>query len=438
MDRGHGEHRLERQPPEEIEARWTRLPEVEGHLGPLAPGTATLQWRDPAGTTVIGSGVAAAVEAAGPSRFAAVRRQIGPVFDSISFDGPAIARPRAIGGAAFDHDHEPTGQWEGFPAAKFVIPRTLVTRSTEGTFLTVLEEPGGPTLEELRDKVRETGATSDATRPTITNQRDEVDRDGWCGAVRRAIDRIEQDALEKVVIANSRRLTLDRPVEPTALLDTLGGQYPDCYQFLIEQAEGATFLGVPPERLVAKRGDRVETEALAGSAPRGETPERDEQSRTALLEQEEDSHEHGIVVDSITERLEPLAASVSIGDRSVRQLATVQHLETPITASGVADRHVLEVVAALHPTPAVGGVPPDAALATIRELESFDRGWYTGPVGWFDAAGDGEFAVGIRAGLVAGETVDLFAGNGIVAESDPAEEWTELGLKFQAVHEGLE
>jgi menaquinone-specific isochorismate synthase len=145
-----------------------------------------------------------------------------------------------------------------------------------------------------------------------------------------------------------------------------------------------------------------------------------------------------VAVEAIREQLAPLAASVTTGERTVRKLATVQHLHTPVRATLGADRHVLDLVDALHPTPAVGGLPPDAALETIRAVEPFDRGWYAAPVGWIDPAGNGTFTVAIRSATIADRRATLFAGAGIVADSDPASEWDEVQLKYRPILDALD
>jgi menaquinone-specific isochorismate synthase len=145
-----------------------------------------------------------------------------------------------------------------------------------------------------------------------------------------------------------------------------------------------------------------------------------------------------VVLEAVRDQLEPYASSVETGERRVRQLATVQHLETPVRAQLDRERHVLDLVETLHPTPAVGGMPQAAALETIRETEAFDRGWYAAPVGWIDAAGDGHFAVAIRSAVARDRSVTLFAGAGIVADSDPDREWGELRLKYRPILDELE
>jgi menaquinone-specific isochorismate synthase len=188
---------------------------------------------------------------------------------------------------------------------------------------------------------------------------------------------------------------------------------------------------------VSLSGRTVQTEALAGSIGRGETTEEDEWLASQLRDSEKDVHEHDLVTETIRDQLAPLAADIRTGSRVVRRLATVQHLRTPIRATLADDEHVLRLVEALHPTPAVGGLPPTAALRTIRETEAFDRGWYAAPVGWFDAEGDGAFAVAIRSALARERTATLFAGAGIVADSDPDSEWDELGLKYRPILDEL-
>jgi menaquinone-specific isochorismate synthase len=227
------------------------------------------------------------------------------------------------------------------------------------------------------------------------------------------------------------------------VLTRLGERYPDCYRFLVEPVPGsgrlqASLFGATPERLVSVRGRTVETDALAGTTGRGETSEEDEWLAAELADDSKNSHEHDLVADTIKQQLAPFAASVSAGPRRIRKLATVQHLWTPITATLDRAEHVLSLVEALHPTPAVGGLPPERALETIRETEPFDRGWYAAPIGWVDAAGYGTFAVALRSAVTRGDTATLFAGVGIVSDSDPDREWDEVQLKYRPILNELE
>jgi menaquinone-specific isochorismate synthase len=400
-----------------------------------------VQWATPDGLEIAGRGVVSRFTANGPGRFESIRTQAGSVFDRLDHVGPAVARPRAFGGFSFHDGHVSEGRWRGFDAASFVVPQVLVSRSEEGTWLTTVagdEHEATDRLEAWDEHLAKLPSMrSSGSTPGVRSTRRTTEPETWQRQVERALDRIATDDLTKVVLAQALSVDLEGPIDVAATLERLRRQYPNCYRFLIGRAESGTFFGAPPERLVAKRGEQVETEALAGSVPRGDTPEEDDEFVERMVESEKFQREHGLVVDAIRDQLSPLARELTVGEQTVRRLATIQHLQTPISATLETDRHVLDIVEALHPTPAVGGVPPEAALETIEETEPFDRGWYAAPVGWFDAAGDGEFAVALRSGLATGETVTLFAGNGIVADSDPAEEWEEVQLKFRPILDEL-
>lgn len=403
-------------------------------------------WAAPDGLEIVGGGVAARLRAEGPDRFEHLRENADRLFSTFDADTdrPESARPRAFGGFSFHAGHEPAPPWQGFRAAEFVVPRIQLTRTDETTWLTLSTygpdtdpESVSDELERVRSELAEHPSMQPSGGPPgIAATRLTTPHEEWNDQVRSATDRITMGDLRKVVLAQALEVDLDTPIEIPDILERLRRTYPDCYRFLIEPTGAAGFFGAPPERLVSLFGREVETEALAGSVARGDTPEDDHELMAALLESEKLQHEQGVVVETIREQLAPLG-EVSVTDQTVRKLATIQHLRTPIRADLSADEHVLSIVEALHPTPAVGGLPPETAWETIRETETFERGWYAAPVGWFDAAGNGEFAVAIRSGVTSDDTVTLFAGNGIVADSDPDEEWEEVQLKYRPILDAL-
>ncbi len=402
-----------------------------------------VQWAAPDGLELLGRDVAAAFTAAGEDRIEDVRAKAGEFFDRLDHAGPPESRPRAFGGLAFHADHEPAPPWEGFPAASFLVPRVQLTRTDQGTWLTAVgdgERAATDLLAEWDERLEGLATMRPSgTRPGVERTRRPTSRAAWRRQVEHALERIAGGELEKVVLAQTLAVELGEGIDVTATVERLRRKYPGCYRFLLApDAGGRTFFGTPPERLVSMQGDRIETEALAGSVARGESPEEDEALADRMREDGKLEREHEVVVRAIEEQLSPIAADVSVGDRTVRRLATIQHLRTPIEAWAGAADHVLDVVGALHPTPAVGGLPPEPALETIRAVEGFDRGWYAAPIGWFDADGDGEFAVGIRSGIAADRRATLFSGNGIVADSDPDEEWAEIQLKFRPILDELE
>ncbi|RQG89823.1 isochorismate synthase [Natrarchaeobius halalkaliphilus] len=399
-------------------------------------------WTAPNGLEIAGRGVAARFTAAGPNRFERIRTSADRVFDALEHDGPPVARPRAFGGFSFHDGHAPNPPWTGFDAASFVVPRAFVTRDDTGGIWVTAVGNGPDDAYDRLDHWHERLTSGPAMRasgsgPGVTSTRRSTSPEEWNEQIESALGRIEDGRLTKVVLAQALSIDLESSVDVPTMLERLRRQYPNCYRFLVSHETGGTFFGAPPEQLVSKRDDRVETEALAGSVARGETPESDDELATRMLADEKLEREHELVVEAIRDQLEALACELAIGDRRVRKLNTIQHLRTPLSATLAGDHHVLELVEALHPTPAVGGVPPTNAWETIRQTEAFDRGWYAAPIGWFDADGNGEFAVALRSALAVDDTVTLFAGNGIVADSDPAEEWTEVQLKFRPILDEL-
>jgi menaquinone-specific isochorismate synthase len=425
-------------------------------------------WRTPESGYVAACGVTATCETNGPDRFASVRErahelfttlETGPGFDpdadfdpdpdldadsgssdiDTDADVPYAARPRLFGGFSFFSDaHE--SPWQAVPDARFVLPAVQLVSTAEGTWLTVTGDRStiNSRLSDWRDRLASASEPGAGKSPAISHVERTTSRAAWYDQVETALSRIDGGSLRKVVLAQSLSATLDESIEVPEALSRLAGSYPECFVFSVPVDGGSRdFFGATPERLVSVRGREVETGALAGSVERGETDAVDARLARQLTESEKNDHEHALVANAVREQLAPLSRSVSVGDRTVRKLATVQHLFTPIEADLAGNEHVLSLVEALHPTPAVGGLPPDAAAETIREIETFDRGWYAAPVGWFDAAGDGTFAVAIRSAVAESETATLFAGNGIVAGSDPAEEWEEVQLKYRPVLDAL-
>ena len=427
----------------------TSVPSLRAALDAM-PAPRTF-WTAPDEATVVAGGAAATLTAEGRNRFAAIKERIDRVLRSGDVHaGTEAACPRLFGGFAFHDEGTDDDTWDGFPGAQFVLPRVQVTDTDRGTWLTVSAAgPGASTeaVEERLDVARDRFEALDEPAPTpppeIVSRTRTTRREAWRDSVEAAVSRIQAGDLRKVVLAQALDVTLDRPLSVPDVLARLGETYPDCYRFLVEPAADASagrpaFFGATPERLVSRHGRTVTTDALAGTTGRGDTPAEDDWLAEELLADGKNLHEHELVADTIREQLAPFTSSISAGQCRVRRLATVQHLFTPITATLGGDTHVLDLVEALHPTPAVGGLPPERALATIRETEPFDRGWYAAPVGWIDAAGNGTFAVAIRSALARDAETTLFAGVGVVADSDPDREWDEVQLKYRPILDELE
>lgn len=406
-------------------------------------------WAGPEETTVATAGAAAVLTATGPARFRHLRSAATDLFATTDVDTaegplPDGVGPRLIGGGSFHPDHDSMPPWTDYPAARFILPEVLYAQTPGGSYL--LGMAYGPEADPIavEDRLDATARRLERTDPTppslptVTAIDRPTTRSAWADQVERALSRIRDGTLQKVVLAQALHAQLSDRLDPVDVLEQLSDRYPACYRFSIEPTEETAFFGATPERLVSLTGRQVRTEALAGSVGRGTSPDEDAALEEALRDSGKDQHEHALVVDAIRDQLAPYAARVDTGDQGVRRLASVQHLHTPITADLAADEHILSLVDALHPTPAVGGLPPAEAQSTIRAIEPFDRGWYAAPIGWFDANGEGTFAVSIRSALTTDRTATLFAGAGIVADSDPDDEWEEVQLKYRPILDALD
>jgi isochorismate synthase len=257
-------------------------------------------------------------------------------------------------------------------------------------------------------------------------------------AVQEAARRISAGELRKVVLARTIEVDADRSLDPRRLAHRLRAVDRDAYTFIAPTDRGV-LVGASPELLVSKHGTEICAHPLAGSAPRSGDPAQDRDNAEALTRSAKDQQEHQIVVEAVAGVLQPLCDMLDWDhEPSLHETPNVWHLSTrfrgrlrePVPT-------VLELVTALHPTPAVAGTPTDDALAALHQLEAFDRGFYAGPVGWVDANGDGEWAIALRCAELVGEHATLYAGAGIVGDSDPASERAETDRKFRAFLDAL-
>ncbi len=344
---------------------------------------------------------------------------------------------RYYGGFRFAGDAGPDTDWAPFGVSRFVVPRFELRTAPAGSLLSFhfsAEEMASGVVEQMLDRLDEMTFHSPEWRDTFPPPRartDAPDRAGWLRNVTAALDDFESGALEKIVLARKAVFDFDGRLDPITLMHRLKSSTPECFHFCYMPTSDLAFVGASPERLYRREGRGVETEAIAGTRMRGPDPVEDDRLGLELLESEKDQREHAFVTEGIQRALEPLCDNITWEHTpALLKLARGQHLYTPVTGALREGRDDADILAALHPTPAVGGSPTATALARISELEPFDRGWYAGPVGWVsrDAA---EFAVAIRSGLVQPQRLSLFSGAGIVRGSTPDSEWEEIELKIR-------
>ena len=345
---------------------------------------------------------------------------------------------RYYGGFRFDLGTAGETQWGPFGTYHFVVPQfELGSQGGDYYFACNILLPDTATDPALADRVLgrlesiELGATTyEADVPESIGRSDTPDLHGWCVSVRDLLDAFETGSLEKVVLARETNFALSREADPVELLQVLMGNTPYSYHFLFQPEAGSGFIGASPERLYKCEGAFLESEALAGTRPRGLGPQDDARLGEELMTSEKERQEHRYVLDSIRELFEDRCQSVRGGHEvELLMLRHCQHLLTRIDGTLRSTDRDAELLSWFHPTPAVGGIPRDEALECIRSVEPFERGWYTGPVGWVghDAT---EFAVAIRSALVRGSQLFVYAGAGIVAGSEPQQEWDELENKI--------
>ncbi|MFB7852091.1 MULTISPECIES: isochorismate synthase [unclassified Streptomyces] len=255
----------------------------------------------------------------------------------------------------------------------------------------------------------------------------------YAASVAAAVERMWKGEFSKVVLARTLRIDATDPFDVAAMLQRLARRDPSGYTFALPTGPDRTLLGASPELLVSRQGSRVVANPLAGSVPRSDDLAEDVRRAAALLESAKDLHEHAVVVNAVEESLARYCTDLTVPVRpTLVRTATMWHLSTTVTGRlRSLDTAALELACALHPTPAVCGTPTDTARRVIRESEGFDRGFFTGMVGWGDADGDGEWVVTIRCAEAEPTSLRLYAGAGVVAASEPEAETAETAAKFR-------
>jgi salicylate biosynthesis isochorismate synthase/menaquinone-specific isochorismate synthase len=405
------------------------------------------------GHAIAGLGVAARVMAMGPARFEDAARECrGLAGMAICGDDlvglPAGAGPVFCGGFAFADGGGQSSEWNAFHPGLLLLPEVSIFRRAGRAWLTLATAvrttgpgPGAADpgyylgrLEKRFDSIQP------AKLPLIDPHPVQPARvvgaappEHYEGAVRRATELIARGDIQKVVLAREVHVDAARPFEPGAVFGALREVFPSCFTYCVAIGDRA-FIGASPELLVRRDGARAQTVALAGTTRRSADPSVDDHLGEQLLHSAKEREEQAIVTARIERTLKPVSVWVAAAEEPVLvKVQNVQHLATPIRAQLRHPLSTIELAGLLHPTPAVGGEPRDRAIKLIPELEGLDRGWYAGPVGWTDLSEDGEFCVALRGGLLQDRTAHLYAGCGIVRDSDPAAELAETEIKLQTM-----
>ncbi len=357
----------------------------------------------------------------------------------------ADPRVRYYGGMRFNRKHASDYRWEVFSSYHFIVPLFEVIRDGDKTFLAcnVLvrdDQDKNSALQKIRDAWSRISfsAAEHEPLPRFIKRTDFPDKSRWHQNIHTALRAFSENKLEKIVLARRTRMEFEQPLNPVELLWRLKLNNHRAYYFGFQFNERTAFIGGTPEQLYRREGNNIFTEAVAGTRRRGHNREEDLRLENDLLNSEKDVREHRFVVDSIGDTLSELCAAVDVEKNlSVLKLSSLQHLRKTfrgVLKEGQSDACIL---ARLHPTPAVGGVPSAPAMDEIEKIEGFDRGWYAGPVGWI-SRNDAEFAVGIRSALVYENALYLYSGAGIVQGSHAESEWEEIENKIAGFMSAVE
>lgn len=419
-------------------------------------------WERPSeGRSIAGFGCAEAIEVEGEARFADASERAERVFSRVYVAGqgaPLTAGPFLVGGFAFGNAASTQSHWRDFPAGRLALPETTIAVAKGRSWCTLVRRveavqsgyPARMICDDLRARLREVerslancsliDASSRSSRavaetgvPVDYHALADRAHDEYRAQVAAALREIAIGSFEKVVLARSISVREKSDYDPCALLDTLRRAHPTCAIFAVARP-GGIFLGATPECLMRLVEGRVETASVAGSAARGRSPEEDFELGRRLRESKKEQTEHAFVVRALCDALAPHCDPLEVRESPrLMRLQDIQHLETPIAGRLRVRRSILELLGSVHPTPAIAGAPREAALDWLSRNENLDRGWYSGPIGFADSEGGGEFYAALRSAVLRGGEAQLFAGAGVVDGSDPEAELRETRLKLRAM-----
>lgn len=394
----------------------------------------------------LGLGCALRLETGGKERFDKLDNRLKQLTDNwIHYDPEKCGfSPGIFSAFAFAPGDPMEGPWQGLPNTLLVIPSLLLQskehhctltltchRNRLAHYETVVQEWLGLLMPLIKALNRETDSSDDS----ITLFRDHTNpgNSDWLGLVDRAKGAIRAGEFAKVVPARHIQLHGSHPFQPHQVMNRLAQRFPSCLQLAVDLG-GPALVAATPERLVTLEGEQISCDALGGTGDRSDDPQLDRILTRQLMQSNKTRQEHALVVDYLKQALTPVCSALSVPTQpSVLKLRNLQHLLTRLEGTAVEGISLLELARRIHPTPAVAGEPVAPSLEWLAQHEPIARGWYSGNVGWLEHCGDGELAVLLRCALLQGNRADLYAGAGIVADSDPRAELDETELKLAAM-----
>ena len=351
------------------------------------------------------------------------------------------AKLRYFGGISFSLDKPINGYWKYFGNFQFILPRFEILKDGNSkTFLIFnfkiySEDDANQQVELLNAEFSRLNFGDEQNwdeLPKVISLEYEPDKVDWVNKTRTLLTQISSRELNKIVLSRKSKLQLSKKLNPISLLRKIKESSSNCFHFCFQVKENLAFIGASPERLYKREKEKVLMEAVAGTRIRGNSPSEDHNFGMELIRSEKDIREHQFVISDLKRAFSELGCSANFDSEvSLLKLNRLQHLYLTVEGDipkGVSD---LDILKSLHPTSAVGGSPTPEALRIINSTETFDRGWYAGPIGWF-GVNQSEFSVGIRSGVIWGDKMEVYTGAGIIKESVPEKEWNEIKNKYDS------
>jgi len=349
-----------------------------------------------------------------------------------------------FGGYKFDIDSKNNKIWNKFPRGYFVLPECMITFDEYNTWITIIKkiqkesspESDCQAINNIYNHIKNSNSIklttiNESIRDTNKNN---IDKEYYLDTVNKIINDIKLNDINKLVYSREKHIQLKQTMNLTSAIKKLREIYPECINYFIKIPGRGTFLGSTPERLINNNNGEIITEAVAGTIHRGYNADNDMILEKELKNNKKYVEEHEIVVEEIKRLLNPKLIDIKASKEPyIFKLHNLQHLITEITGTLKNNTHILDLVKVLHPTPAVAGIPTENALKLIAKYELHDRGWYSGPLGWIDKIGNGDFCVALRSAYLIEDTMTIFAGGGIVEKSIPEDEWEETEIKFKTI-----
>lgn len=392
--------------------------------------------------SMLGYGELIKLVAEGEQRFKSLQQQYLTL--SRQWHGKNMSMPKAFLGYAFDPLSAMSGHWRNLPNAQLSIPEITIETTTQRSCITINFDHRNiqnndlflARLKTSLQHILNPSTNSDQISPAHILTTEEIpDRARWQQLSDRAIQLIRHQQIDKLVFSRKLSLVTDSHINSQQLLDKLCEHYPGC-TIIAYARNDLEMIAATPERLLSLNQEHIHCDAIGGTLDINDQPSYAELMSRQSVSASKLLHEHAIIVDHIRRKLEPLCPKLELPIApSLMKLQNLYHLQTRISGQITDSVSLFDLIEQLHPTPAISGQPQQPAMEWIQQNEAYDRGWYTGGFGWLDANKQGEISVLLRCALIKNKQLELFAGAGLVADSNTDSEWQETELKMKTILE---